>query len=300
MTAGPFAADGTAVYLYGVARGLDPGALRGAAGVAGAPVRGVVEGGLTALVSTVRLEEYGEAALRANLEDLAWLEATARAHHAVVDRAAHAAPTAPVRIATIYRDDARVAEVLAAQSARFGEVLDGIAGRSEWGVKAYAAPGIPDHGDGGLTDPGGGLAPRAEPLTGPNPGAGSDPGGGGGVGTAYLQRRQRERRRREDAGRRAAQRAADVHAALADHAVASRHHPPQDPRLSGRPGAQILNVAYLLDEERVEGFLAVARTAADRLPGVEVEVTGPWPPYSFIDTADTDAAAAPAGGPEGV
>ncbi len=40
---------------------------------------------LTALGSTVRLEEYGEAALRANLEDLAWLEATTRA---LMDRAA--------------------------------------------------------------------------------------------------------------------------------------------------------------------------------------------------------------------
>ncbi|TMQ86252.1 GvpL/GvpF family gas vesicle protein [Actinomadura soli] len=285
-------ADGTAVYLYGVARGLDPAALRGAAGVAGAPVRGVVEGGLTALVSTVRLEEYGEAALRANLEDLAWLEATARAHHAVVDRAAHAAPTAPVRIATVYRDDARVAEVLAAQRARFGEVLDGIAGRSEWGVKAYAAPGTPEEG---APDPGGGLVPSAEPLTGPNP-APSPDAPGSGAGTAYLERRQRERRRREDAGRRAAERAGEVHAALADHAVASRHHPPQDPRLSGRPGAQFLNVAYLLDDERVEGFLTVARTLADRLPGMEVEVTGPWPPYSFIDTAD----ATPARGPEDV
>ncbi|TDB75693.1 gas vesicle protein GvpFL, partial [Actinomadura sp. KC216] len=167
MTTAPVT-GGTAVYLYGVARGLDPDALRGAAGVAGAPVRGVVEGALTALVSTVRLEEYGEAALRANLEDLAWLEATARAHHAVVDRAAHAAPTAPVAIATIYRDDARVAEVLAEQSARFGAVLDGVAGRSEWGVKAYAVPATdPEAREEDVPEPGGGLAPRAEPLTGP-------------------------------------------------------------------------------------------------------------------------------------
>ncbi|MFI0481354.1 GvpL/GvpF family gas vesicle protein [Actinomadura sp. 9N215] len=298
MTGAPLAGD-TAVYLYGVARDLDPAALRGAAGVAGAPVRGVVAGGLTALVSTVRVAEYGEAALRANLEDLAWLEATARAHHEVVDRAAHAAPTAPVRIATIYRDDARVAEVLTAQGDRFGEVLDGIAGRSEWGVKAYVPPGPPpaadapdDAGDESAPDPGGGLAPRAEPLTGPPPGTGT----GDGVGTAYLRRRQRERRRREDAGRLAAERAGDVHAALAGHAAASRHHPPQDPRLSGRPAPQILNAAYLLDDEQVEGFLTVARTAAERLPGIEVEVTGPWPPYSFIDTAD----ATPPRGPEDV
>ncbi|MFG1852771.1 GvpL/GvpF family gas vesicle protein [Actinomadura geliboluensis] len=278
----------SAVYLYGVARGLDPAALGGAAGVGGAPVRGVAAGGLTALVSTVALAEYGEAALRANLEDLAWLEATARAHHDVVDRAARTAPTAPVRIATIYRDDGRVAEVLAAQGERFAEILDLVSGRAEWGVKAYADPEAMRAG----TDPGGGLEPTAEPLTGPNPGAGD--ASAAGAGTAYLQRRQRERRRRADAGRRAAEQAAAVHAELADHAVASRHHPPQDPRLSGRDGTQILNAAYLLDEEQAAGFLAVARAAGDRLPGIEVEVTGPWPPYSFIE------AAAPARTPEDV
>ncbi|MGP4028226.1 GvpL/GvpF family gas vesicle protein [Actinomadura sp. 3N407] len=298
MTDTRFTGD-TAVYLYGVARDLDPAVLGDAAGVAGARVRGVVAGGLTALVSTVRLEEYGEAALRANLEDLAWLEATARAHHDVVDRAAHAAPTAPVRIATLYRDDARVAEVLAAQGDRFGAALDRITGRSEWGVKAYADPETPrgDAGDppaGGQAppDPGGGLVPRAEPLTGPKP-AGPSAGSSGGVGTAYLRRRQDERRRRADAARRAGEQAGAVHAELADHAVASRHHPPQDPGLSGRPGTQILNVAYLLDEEQVEGFLAVTRAAAERMAGIEVEVTGPWPPYSFIDTADTTPAPEP-------
>ncbi|URM93387.1 GvpL/GvpF family gas vesicle protein [Actinomadura madurae] len=301
MTAAPLAGD-TAVYLYGVARGLDPAALGDAAGVAGAPVRGVRAAGLTALVSTVRLEEYGEAALRANLEDLAWLEATARAHHDVVDRAAHAAPTAPVRIATIYRDDARVAEVLAAQGERFAEVLDLVSGRSEWGVKAYAAPESL-RGEGPAQDSGGGVAPSAEPPTGhhPHPTTGhTAPGdtgsggvGSGGVGTAYLRRRQQERRRRAEAGRRIAGQADAVHAELADHAVASRHHPPQDPRLSGRPGTQILNVAYLLDDEQVEGFLAVTRTAAERLEGIEVEVTGPWPPYSFIDTSGPGAATPP-------
>ncbi|WP_284454873.1 GvpL/GvpF family gas vesicle protein [Actinomadura madurae] len=148
-----------------------------------------------------------------------------------------------------------------------------------------------------------GVAPSAEPPTGhhPHPTTGhTAPGdtgsggvGSGGVGTAYLRRRQQERRRRAEAGRRIAGQADAVHAELADHAVASRHHPPQDPRLSGRPGTQILNVAYLLDDEQVEGFLAVTRTAAERLEGIEVEVTGPWPPYSFIDTSGPGAATPP-------
>ncbi|MFB4303950.1 GvpL/GvpF family gas vesicle protein [Actinomadura sp. NTSP31] len=268
-----------AVYLYGVARGLDPAALDGAAGVAGAPVRAVAPagpGGLTALVSTVRLDEYGEAALRENLEDLAWLEATARAHHEVVDRAAHAAPTAPVRIATIYRDDARVAQVLTEQGDRFAQALDRVAGRAEWGVKAYA------HRDALEADE------PAEPAGAAASAAGSGAQGPG-AGTAYLRRRQQERQRRADAGRKVGAQATAIHDGLAALAVASRHHPPQDPKLSGHAGVQILNAAYLLDEDDAPGFADAARAAGERYPGIEVEVTGPWPPYSFIDTAAPQA-----------
>ncbi|MEU6753322.1 GvpL/GvpF family gas vesicle protein [Spirillospora sp. NPDC046719] len=269
--------DGLAVYLYGVARGLDPAALDGAAGVGGAPVRTIVRtsaaGTLTALVSTVRLDQYGEAALRENLEDLAWLEETARAHHDVVDRAAHAAPTAPVRIATIYRDDARVAQVLDEQGDRFALALDRVAGRAEWGVKAYA------HRE------------ALEPAQAPEPAA-PEPGSGGG-GPPFVRRRLAARPRRADAGRKISEQATAIHDGLAELAVAARHHPPQDPKLSGRDGVQILNAAYLLEDGDAEAFAQAARAAGERWPGIEVEVTGPWPPYSFIDTTD------PAPGTEG-
>jgi hypothetical protein len=253
---------GTAVYLYGVARDVDDARLAGVAGVSGAPVRSISAAGLTALVSTVRMEDFSEEALRVNLEDLGFLEATARAHHEVVDRAARSAPTVPVRIATLYRDDDRVAEVLTERQDAFGQVLDSITGRSEWGVKAYAYP---------------------EAMTEPEPEPEPEPGPGGGTGTAYLRRRQTQQRKREDSGRRLTAQAQAVHAELADHAVASRQHPPQDPRLSGHEGTQILNVAYLLDEDQVDPFLAVIQDVDSRLPGIGIEVTGPWPPYSFIE-----------------
>lgn len=261
--------SGTAVYLYGVTRGLDPATLGGCDGVAGAPVRGVVAGDLTALVSTVRLEEYGEEALRAHLEDLGWIEATARAHHAVVDRAARVAPTAPVRIATVYHDDERVSEVLRDRHERFSAALDRITGRSEWGVKAYA---YPDE-DQGKDDP----AP-----------AGGDDAGQTGIGTAYLRRRQEQRRRRDDAGRRIAERARTIDAELRVHAVAVRRHAPQDPRLSGHAGTPILNMAYLLDDARVPEFQALVRDLDERSPGIGIETTGPWPPYSFIETDERE------------
>ncbi|MBO2450723.1 GvpL/GvpF family gas vesicle protein [Actinomadura barringtoniae] len=250
----------TAVYLYGVARDVENARMIGVAGVSGSPVRAVSAAGLTALVSTVRTDDFGEEALRVNLEDLTFLEETARAHHDVVDRAARWAPTVPVRIATLYRDDARVAEVLVERKETFGRALDSITGRSEWGVKAYAYP-------------------DAEPEPEPEP----EPQPGGGTGTAYLRRRQAQRNRVEDGSRRRIAQAEAVHAELADYSVASRQHPAQDPRLSQHEGVQILNVAYLLDEAQVDPFLAVVQDVDTRLPGIGLEVTGPWPPYSFID-----------------
>ncbi|MEW2359495.1 GvpL/GvpF family gas vesicle protein [Spirillospora sp. NPDC029432] len=273
--AGRGAGAETAVYLYGVARDLPPAALGETTGVGGAAVRRVSAAGLTALVSTVRLDQYGEEALRANLEDLRFLEDTARAHHDVVDLAARAAPTAPVRIATLYRDDDRVAAVLAERHEQFTQALDAITGRSEWGVKAYAHA---EAYDSAPTDP------EAEPGSGS---AGDGGTGGGGVGTAYLRQRQAQRRRQQDATRHITAQAEAVHAELATHAAASRSHPPQDPRLSGHAGTLILNTAYLVDDEQVPGFLAVTAELDGRLTGIEVQVTGPWPAYSFIDTADT-------------
>jgi hypothetical protein len=157
--------------------------------------------------------------------------------------------------------------VLAERREAFTEVLDGITGRTEWGVKVYAGP----------------AAQEPEPEPEPEP---EVPGGGGGAGTAYLRRRQDQRRRRQDAARRVGAQAEAMDAELAGHAAAVRHHPPQDPRLSGRRAMPVLNAAYLVDDERAGGFLEAARSLGARMAGIEVEVTGPWPPYSFIGSVE--------------
>ena len=51
----------------------------------GRPPRIVSAGDLAAVVSEVPLDEFGEEGLKRNLNDLAWLEATARAHETVLE-----------------------------------------------------------------------------------------------------------------------------------------------------------------------------------------------------------------------
>jgi len=130
------------VYLYAIGDAAIAGSevLMETDGVGAAPVRTLVEGSLAAVVASVDRDRFSEESIRARLEDLEWLEKIARTHHEVVDRIARVHPIAPVRMATIYLDDANVRRLLRERAAELAATLDRIRGRSEWGVKGYAAP----------------------------------------------------------------------------------------------------------------------------------------------------------------
>jgi hypothetical protein len=133
------AAEGLCVWLYAVTA-TGAGAVTGSpAGVGGETVRTVRTAGLTAFVGHVDEAEFGAAALRRKLEDLAWLDRTVRAHHAVIEAIAEGCPVVPMRLATIYATDEGVAEMLRQRAADLREALSRIKARSEWGVKAFAA-----------------------------------------------------------------------------------------------------------------------------------------------------------------
>ncbi|MFG3120601.1 GvpL/GvpF family gas vesicle protein [Streptomyces sp. NPDC048201] len=246
-------------YVYAVGLG-DPG-LDGTTvpvtGVDGGTVRTVGGGrGLTALVSAVPADRFAEEHLAPQLEDLERLEAIARAHHAVVDAAFATATVLPMRLATVYRDQARVAAMLDEQHPHFEELLRTLDGHVELGVKVYAEPRAAA------------AAPEPEP-------ANASPG------RAYLQRRRAERRLAQDtygAARDTAERAAGLASSLAS---ARAVHRPQQGEWSAGRGENVANEAYLVPRSDVERFRTELGALALDTPGVTVEVTGPWAPYSF-------------------
>lgn len=249
----------TGVYLYAVTGEAGRAGPMDLTGVAGTPVRVITRADLVAYVSIVPLDRFGEEPLRHSLEDLDWVEETARAHHRVVEALSETAPTAPVRLATVYSGEEQVRDLLDRRRDDFLVVFSQIAGRREWGVKAYAGQDAPP--------PAGASGDEALPE-------GESPG------RAYLKRRQASLRGREERWREAAARAEHVHETLAAVAAASRLHRPQDPQLSGRPEWMVLNGAYLVEEGREGEFAAVLDTL--RGQGLDLQLTGPWAPYSFI------------------
>lgn len=254
----------SATWLYVVASGKGPGLPAGLRGVAGEPVRVVEGAGVSAVVGSVPLSEFGEQELRAHLEDLGWLEAAVRAHHRVIDTAARGGRVVPLRFATVYRDDARIRSLLEERRADFDSVLALLAGRTEWGVKAYADP------QAFVTDSRG---DRTSDEDSP--------------GTAYLLRRRAQQRERETAHVRAAECAEAIHTALAELAARTAEHPPQDPRLAEYEGWMLLNNSYLVPDSRAQEFATAVASLEQRFPQIQLQLSGPWPAYSFTGSSDS-------------
>lgn len=257
-------AEDTGLWAYAVIRASSQ--VRSVTGIAGGMVRTVVAGDLAAVASPVDLADYGEEALRRNLERLPWLEATARTHHGVIAEAAKAGEVVPLRLATVYRTEAGLVGMLVRHRADFQGAFDRIEGRSEWGVKAYAASATGSPGGRATTE-----------LT-----------SGRGSGAQYLRQRKAQLAASEDARKVAVASARDVHSLLSSVAVASDLHQPQDPELSGRRDRMIMNGTYLVDHQASGEFTAVVRDAAAGHPALRLELTGPWPPYSFATAGAGD------------
>ena len=81
-----------------------------------------------------------------------------------------------------------------------------------------------------------------------------------------------------------------IHARLNRLAGQGRLHPPQSPQLAGRSAQMILNAAYLVADQQEQDFAAAVADLAARHPAVRIEITGPWPPYSFAALPEADRA----------
>ncbi|MGH3314327.1 MAG: GvpL/GvpF family gas vesicle protein [Streptomyces sp.] len=249
-------------YVFAVGREDEPlsAVVPGLTGPSGSPVRTVHGAGLAALVCGVPAGLYDEDGLRAQLEDLERLETMARSHHAVVAAAYEHTTVLPMRLATVYLDDARVARMLAERKGEFDALLGRLEGHLEWGVKVYADP----------------RDAAAAPAAEPDGGAAS-----AGTGRAYLQQRRKQRSRHRDTYRAAGAVTERITALAGGLATARVAHRPQQGELAFGPGENTANDAYLVPAERSEEFRAAIAGLAEDVPGVRVELTGPWAPYSF-------------------
>ena len=257
------ASNGVAWYVYGVVEG-------GAEAPAGAgiEVSTVTAGPVSALVSRVPLDEYGDEAVQARLEDPAWLAGAAHVHEAVLEAALRSGAVVPFRLLTVFRDGDELRRFLSTRGDDLRAVLDRVRGKVEVGVKAFVDRSVLDEA----------VAADSPALRELDAEIASAQ-----IGRAYLLRRRREQALDEAAARRTVELAAGLHARLREAAEDGVANPVQSREASGRAEEMVLNGAYLVpsgDDRFARELDALGEEY--RLVGVTFERTGPWPPYNFV------------------
>jgi hypothetical protein len=250
-----------ALYVYGVVPGGTPPTLfADVEAIAHGPVRLVEGEGVAAIASTVPLDDFEDDALEQNLRDPAWLEEKVRAHDGVLAAAVGRVTVLPLRFGAIYRSEDHVRAMLA-ERRELAADLARLEGLQELGVKAFLDTAV--------------LRERLRDA--------HELGVAEETGRAYMLRKQVERELEEELRSFAATCAEVSHETLAAASSDARVNPTQAPEVAG--GDMILNGAYLValeGEPRLRAALADLETryGAD---GVSYELTGPWPPYNFVD-----------------
>ncbi len=229
----------------------------------------LTHGRLSAVVSPVSLDEFGAEALKRNLEDMSWLERTARAHQSVLERVLANETVVPMRLCTIFSDEAKVRDMLGREEEVLWGALERLRSHAEWSVKVLSDPKTVDSA----------ARARSEALASAE--------SAGGAGHAYLARKKLERTLRDEAHAMLADATEEIDARLREQAAAATLLPAQSRELSGRSGDMVLNGAYLVHRDRAAAFAAVVEELRERHGelGLELELTGPWPPYNFAAEA---------------
>jgi hypothetical protein len=255
-------------YLYGVAAADEAVARTSLAGGVGGTVELVAEGPLVGVASRVSLAEFDETTLPERLSDAAWLEQNIRAHEQVLERILEEVSVVPCRFCTVYRNEAELRRFLAERRTALEAALDRVGGMVEVGVKAFidgdrfAAARAKDN------DVIRQLVAKVSAAAG---------------GRAYMERRRLEQLVASELERFRGEAAARIHTRLMAVAKDGLPLALQAPELSGREEKMIFNGAYLVRASRGDFEAQLASLAEDlRDEGVDVELTGPWPPYNFV------------------
>lgn len=254
-----------ATYVYCLVQSPGPPPLGGVPpGLPGtSPVRALPLGdGLWAMAAGAPLPEYGSEEIDARLAEIDWVSDRALAHEEVVEHFAAAHLVLPMKLFTLFTDDERALAALGARREEIGRVLARIAGRVEWGVRILfqetkARRAAADA-----------VAPTA-------PGA---------SGKGFLLRKKVEQDSARTLAARLRAEADRAYEELARHAAEARRREP----VAGEAGARLLlDAAFLVPREDGERFEEAVARWADQLAGqaCEVTLTGPWPPYNFIEEA---------------
>ncbi|MDA8388675.1 MAG: GvpL/GvpF family gas vesicle protein [Nitrospiraceae bacterium] len=259
MPGGP--APGDLVYLFCLADKIP----ERVTGCGGKDLSCFFNKGFYAVTAGVSGADFRGEDLRRNLNDLKWVEEKVRFHERVVEKMMASSTVIPFQFGTVFETEESLMKMLSEHVDAFTEMFKKLEGKREWGIKIFCdrktfARSIEEDGHRGVTE-------KEMEILSP--------------GRAFLHNKRRDRLMAERVDAKIEGAGREIYEALAGFGAEVRIGGVFPAEATGREGDMILNAAFLVDNFRAGDFIGEVELLKDKYPGLEIECTGPWPPYNF-------------------
>lgn len=192
-----------------------------------------------------------------------------QAHEGVVDILMRGGTVVPFKFGTILKDEAAASKMLRNDEERFKMLLSKFTGRAEWGLKIYADRQEFIKYIGQTESRFKSREEQQGTLT---------------RGVAYLLRRKMEEELKDGVVAQLAEITEAVFQELGKDAYETKVNNTLPQKLTGKKKEMILNTVYLVERDKAARFCNRGKRLVKKYEsmGLDLEVSGPWPPYNFI------------------
>jgi hypothetical protein len=254
-----------AFYVYAIGEALRPDMLgREVEGVDGRTAfTGVDADGLIAFCSIVDGEKFSQDEIDRHAADLAWLGDIGFHHQNVISALARKATVIPLRAFTLFASEASLRQYLQSEKKSLETILQKLRGKDEWTLRLELEP---DPWSAALVRRVPALRKLTEELETTSAGRG------------YLLRKKIDEERKK-----AARTAEEDLLREIEQEVAKRFSVPTLVENREQRSGSFPQISLLLERTRAGELRNMQQELASKYrgDGVNVVLTGPWPPYSF-------------------
>ncbi len=229
---------------------------------------------LAAVWSPVPVEDFCRPEAQKWLGDLIWIGPRVLRHQEVIAGVMRHSPVLPARFGTIFTSAGNLERVLQTHHDPIDGFLERVAGQEEWAVKGLLDRSRAKEKLFFLK-----LTEEAQHLDGLGP------------GKRYFEEQRLRAVCDLELPRWLLKVCLEVWSSLRGYAAEVRERRPFSREASGSPKDMVLNWAFLVPGQDVPAFKARIHEADARYAdwGLELESSGPWPPYSFTPTLESEA-----------
>lgn len=229
---------------------------------------------LEAIVSEVSLEEFGSSEIQKKAEeDLEWIKEKAQIHEDVIEQAMRKGasdiiPVIPMQFGVIFKTKENLLESLNNNLENFKTSLENLKGKQEWGVKAFLNQKVfeefLENGNEEI------LAKKKEAESLPK-------------GMAFFAKKQASCKIEEIKARELDKIIGEMNENFSPLSASFHKANILEKDFTGVEEKMIFNSFYLIGELKLNNFQRKAEEIKEKYnpTGIEVFLSGPWPPYHF-------------------